>query len=143
MSDTIFSRQTSKGPLVVEIDSGEVLASLNGYPVGVREISRLAAPADIRGVKYTHSINQTIALTEAEFNAIQAAKAAFAKSPRGRRLALTQELARCTPGAYPGTEAWHRENAALKALAAFDDEHPEVLSEIGAERRIQGDLYAY
>ena len=33
-------------------------------------------------------------------------------------------------GAFPGSKAWARANAAGKLLAAFDAEHPDVLAEV-------------
>lgn len=36
-------------------------------------------------------------------------------------------------GAFPGSRAWTRAQAAEKALAAFDAAHPEVLAAIQAD----------
>lgn len=48
------------------------------------------------------------------------------------RTRLTTELANCEPGALPGTAAARAESAAIKALAAFDAAHPEVLASVRA-----------
>ena len=43
---------------------------------------------------------------------------------------LAAALADCERGAFPGSREWREESSALRALAAFDAAHPEVLAEI-------------
>lgn len=58
-----------------------------------------------------------------------------------QRRTITDELASCDRGAYPGSREYFRESAALKALGEFDKAHPEVIEHIKAERsaRIQSE----
>lgn len=53
---------------------------------------------------------------------------------REQRQKLTDNLANCEPGAFPGSREYAEESAAMKALADFDKQHPEVLADIRAER---------
>lgn len=46
------------------------------------------------------------------------------------RTKLAERMADLDTGAFPGSKAWMAYNAALKAVAAFDAAHPEVLAEI-------------
>ena len=39
-----------------------------------------------------------------------------------------------SPEYFPGSAGWNKHNTALKALAAFDAEHPEIIAEIEAQR---------
>ena len=56
---------------------------------------------------------------------------------RAERKALTNRLANCDSGAFPGSREWRAERAAMDALAAFDAAHPEVLVAINAERSVK------
>ena len=56
---------------------------------------------------------------------------------RYERETLTGKLASCDRDAFPGSRAWARERDAIKALAAFDAAHPEVLAAINAEHSEQ------
>lgn len=49
------------------------------------------------------------------------------------RTRLGEDVARHS-GAFPGSKAYRREEAALAALTAFDEAHPEVLPEINRRR---------
>lgn len=42
---------------------------------------------------------------------------------------------RDTDGAFPGSKGYYAHNTALDALAAFDEEHPEVRAEIVAKAK--------
>ena len=46
---------------------------------------------------------------------------------------LTDALACCERGAFPGSREWRAENRAMMALSAFDAAHPEAIREL--ERR--------
>jgi hypothetical protein len=39
---------------------------------------------------------------------------------------LTNAIADCEPGCFPGSKGWAKENAAIKALTAFDLANPTV-----------------
>jgi hypothetical protein len=51
------------------------------------------------------------------------------------RKTLTDKLAECEAGAFPGTKAWMRENKAMLALGEFDKANPEVRKEIMRRKR--------
>ena len=46
------------------------------------------------------------------------------------RRELTDSLANCEPGCFPGSKGARKEDKCLMELDTFDDEHPEVLPEI-------------
>lgn len=52
-----------------------------------------------------------------------------------QRRELTDALANCESGAFPGSAARRREMAAMMALDAFDKAHPEVIAQIRAADR--------
>lgn len=136
---TVVERQTRAGLLVVTVDDrGRMGSTIDGREIGLA-IGKLPTPVSVNGSTYTHAIGGRYAISASESAAIEeaiaAAKAAFAATPRGQRQALTDELARCERDAFPGSAAYRRESAALTALADFDDQHPEVLAEIMAEGR--------
>jgi predicted phosphatase len=51
-----------------------------------------------------------------------------------QRKPLTDALANCERGAFPGSKEWLAESKALKALRAFDVANPEVHTEIMRKR---------
>lgn len=51
------------------------------------------------------------------------------------RKRLTDALAACEPGAFPGSSAYREESAAIAALKAFDTAHPMILPAILAMRQ--------
>lgn len=51
------------------------------------------------------------------------------------RNAITNQLADCERGAFPGSTAWNAERAALASLVAFDVAHPEVIAALRANAR--------
>lgn len=58
------------------------------------------------------------------------------QSLRAEREKLAEALANCERGAFPGSRAAREESRALRALAQFDAEHPEVIREIRRERDV-------
>lgn len=133
MNNVVVTRTTSAGLLSIALDaSGKLVPTLAGGALSPW-LDKLAKPLVKDGKSYTHSIGGKVALTAVEVAAIEAARAAWAASPRGQRHALTSRLDDCDRGAYPGTKAAREESAALAALQAFDVAHPEVLAEIQAE----------
>ena len=121
----IVSRKRSDGAiLTVSIVNGYAVASLNGKPVARPYVSIGKGQMTPLG-QMTHAIGECgILATEAAV--IDAALAAHKATPDGQRAALVSALGDGI--AYPGSREWTRDEAARKALAAFDLAHPEVLA---------------
>ncbi len=129
---TIVSRQTSKGLLTVSVDgAGKIVATLAGKAIGSSygKTSPIKCPIGL----VTHLVGEgdtMCGLLAAEGAAIDAALAtarkAYLATPEGQRAELV--AAQGDTGAFPGSRAWLRAEAARKALAAFDLAHPEVLA---------------
>lgn len=54
-----------------------------------------------------------------------------------KRNELADALSGCDRGAFPGSRAWRAEGEALKALAAFDAAHPDVIARIKSDHDSQ------
>lgn len=129
----MVSRQTSKGLLVVSVDSaGKIVATLAGKPINSSfGQMRPAAKSPLGLVTHLVGMGDTqCGILAAEGAALDAAiataRAAYLATPAGLRAALVSALG--DDGAYPGSGAWLRAERARKALAAFDLAHPEVLA---------------
>jgi len=128
----IFSRQTSKGLLVVSHDCANVFATLDGrlMPAGIRRLGR-AIDHPLGCV--THTIGNNWLLTDADMAAISSAVALFEK-----RTLLVR--ASSTYGSFPGSNRWKRAISAEKSLSDFDAAHPEIasaLAEKSARKRAE------
>ena len=53
---------------------------------------------------------------------------------KSQRDELAMAMANTDPDAFPGSKAYSAASKAIKALAAFDAEHPEVIAEIHGTR---------
>lgn len=131
----------SRGALEVSITpKGHITAQLGGKTIG-SYISKLAKPINHAAGEIVATLDGNVALFASELAAIEsaqrAARAEFRSTPRGQREALTTALANCERGSFPGSVAWRRESAALKALADFDSAHPEVIAALSTEAREQ------
>jgi len=115
----IFSRQTSKGLLVVSHDCGELFATLEGRTIGAI-IQAIAQPVDHQLGRITHTIGGNVALFQADMAAIASAVALFEK-----RVSLVRACD--SGGAFPGSKEWKRATEAERSLDAFDAAHPEII----------------
>jgi hypothetical protein len=137
----VVERETFAGTLLVWIEGRERAGSLGAARLSSADIRELPSPVSMNGRVFTHTIGSAprVGLQAEEVKAIVAAQAAavaaYARSPRGQRERLTDELENCERGAFPGSAAAKREDLALAALALFDQAHPEVLAEIRREGR--------
>lgn len=116
----IFSRQTSKGRLVVSHDCGELFATLDGRPIGAI-IQALTQPVDHPLGRITHTIGGNVALFVSDMATITSAVALFER----RRILSWM----CDPGgAFPDSNRWKRAIAAERTLDDFDASHPEIVA---------------
>lgn len=116
----IFSRQTSKGLLVVSHDCAHVFATLDGrlMPAGIRQLGR-AIDHPLGCI--THTIGGNVALFQADMAAIASAVALFEK-----RALLVRACD--SGGAFPGSKEWKRAIATERTLDDFDAAHPEIVA---------------
>ena len=116
----IFSRQTSKGLLVVSHDCGELSATLDGRSIGAI-IQAIAQPVDHQLGRITHTIGGNVALFQADMAAIASAVALFEKRARLTRACQSDD-------AFLDFNEWSRAVRKTKALVDFDAVHPEIAS---------------
>jgi len=132
----IFSRQTSKGLLVVSHDCGDLFATLDGRTIGAI-IQAIAQPVDYPLGRITHTIGGNVALFEADMAAIASAVAPFEK-----RASLVRACD--SGGAFPGSKEWKRAVAAERTLVDFDAAHPEIVSALAEKNaREQAEVAAW
>jgi hypothetical protein len=128
MNFPIVSRETSKGLLLVSVVDGKIVATLENQAIG-SDFGTMPRAIPTPNGLLTHHVGMCAlyAIEAAMISArVTADRAAYLRTPAGRRAALVSALG--DDSAFPGTRAWLANDAARKALAAFDAAHPEVLA---------------
>ena len=128
MTTAQVNRMTNKGQLIITVVSHtKVEISLAGSVETCRSmVNQLPSPIVMSSNTMTHALNGKYALTATEAAAIEAAQRAIPQTLAEQREVLTNRLANCSRGAFPGSAAHKRESAALAALEAFDLANPSV-----------------